>query len=86
MLAGAVGGVVVVAMRAPGAWLVLVVVATGGFGGDIRALPTHITALLDDDGKTIRSALSLLTLAVFTNGPMAATLHRRRGHKTRSPS
>ena len=72
LLAGAVGGVIVALLTGFVA-LVLVVVATGGFGGDIRALPMHITALLDDDGKTIRSALSLLTLAVFTNGPMAAT-------------
>jgi membrane protease YdiL (CAAX protease family) len=72
LLAGAVGGVVVALITGIIA-LVLVVVATGGFGGDIRSLPLRITALLNDDGKTIKSALSLLTLAVFTNGPMAAT-------------
>jgi membrane protease YdiL (CAAX protease family) len=72
LLAGALGGVIVALITGIVA-LVLVVVATGGLGGDIRALPLRITALLNDDGKTIKSALSLLTLAVFTNGPMAAT-------------
>src|SRR5579872_2466953 len=72
LLAGAVGGVIVALITGMIA-LVLVVVATGGFGGDFRALPQHILALLNEDGKTIRSALGLLTLAVFTNGPMAAT-------------
>jgi len=72
LLAGAVGGVIVALITGIVA-LVLVVVATGGFGGDFRSLPQHILALLNDDGKTIKSALGLLTLAVFTNGPMAAT-------------
>jgi uncharacterized protein len=71
LLAGAVGGVVV-ALLAGIIALIVVVIATGGFGGDIRSLPLRMTALLNDDGKTIKSALSLLTLAVFTNGPMAA--------------
>src|SRR5580693_5019067 len=71
LLAGAVGGVVV-ALLAGIIALIVVVMATGGFGGDIRSLPLRMTALLNDDGKTIKSALSLLTLAVFTNGPMAA--------------
>ena len=72
LLAGALGGVIVALITGIIA-LVLVVIATGGFGGDIRTLPQHITGLLEDDGKTLKSALSLLTLAVFTNGPLAAT-------------
>ncbi|HZZ88543.1 MAG TPA: CPBP family intramembrane glutamic endopeptidase [Caulobacteraceae bacterium] len=72
ILAGVVGGVLVgliVGMIA----LVFVVAVTSGFRLDLGSLPMRITALIGEDGKTIGSALGLLTLATATNGPMAAT-------------
>jgi membrane protease YdiL (CAAX protease family) len=71
LLAGAVGGVIVALVTGIVALVVLAVV-TGGFT-DIRQLPLRIGDLISADGSTVQSALSLLTLATFTNGPMAAT-------------
>jgi uncharacterized protein len=72
LVAGVTGGVIVGLLVGILA-LVLIVLATSGFHVDPRAFPGRITDLIDDDGKTIRSALGLLTLATATNGPMAAT-------------
>jgi membrane protease YdiL (CAAX protease family) len=71
-LAGAVGGVIVALVTGVIALLV-VAAAVGGFSGDLTGLPHRIGELISADGATIQSALGLLTLATFTNGPMAAT-------------
>jgi membrane protease YdiL (CAAX protease family) len=70
LLAGVVGGVIVGLIVGVIA-LVLVVVATTGFKVDPASLPTRITALIGEDGKTMRSALGILTMATTTNGPVA---------------
>jgi len=72
LLAGAVGGVIVALVTGVVALLV-VAAATGGFSGELTGLPGRIGELIRADGTTIQSALGLLTLATFTNGPMAAT-------------
>jgi len=71
-VAGAVGGVIVALVTGVIALLV-VAAAVGGFSGDLTGLPHRIGELISADGATIQSALGLLTLATFTNGPMAAT-------------
>src|SRR5271167_2075892 len=71
-LAGAVGGVIV-ALVTGVVTLLVVAAAAGGFSGDLTGLPHRIGELISADGATIQSALGLLTLATFTNGPMAAT-------------
>jgi len=72
-LAGGVVGGVIIGLIVGMIALVLLVFVTSGFHLDPRGLPNQITSLIDEDGKTVRSALGLLTLATATNGPMAAT-------------
>ena len=69
---GVVGGVIVGLIFGMIA-LIVVVLLVNGFKFDLPSLPGQITALMEQDGKTIGSALGLLTLATATNGPMAAT-------------
>jgi hypothetical protein len=72
LAAGIVGGIIIgliVGMIA----LVFVVAVTSGFRLDLGNLAADISGLIGEDGKTIGSALGLLTLATATNGPMAAT-------------
>lgn len=70
--AGVIGGFAV-GLAIGLAALVAFAAATGAFQGGLQDLPRHITGLIASDGDTLQSALVLLTLATFTNGPMAAT-------------
>lgn len=72
VLAGVVGGIVVGLILGLIA-LVAVVIATTGFKIDLPTLPARISALMGEDGKTMRSALGILTMATTTNGPVAVT-------------
>lgn len=53
--------------------LLVFVAADGDLKGGIAAAPSAIMSLLHDDGRTVQSALFILVLAVFTNGPLALT-------------
>ncbi len=72
-LGGGVAGGVIIGLIAGVVALIVVVLLVNGFRVDLPSLPGRITALMEEDGKTIGSALGLLTLATATNGPMAAT-------------
>lgn len=72
-LGGGVVGGVIVGLIVGVIALIVVVLLANGFKVDLPSLPGRISALMDEDGKTIGSALGLLTLATATNGPMAAT-------------
>ncbi len=72
LVGGAVGGVIVSLLTGIVA-VIAVAWVTGGFSGDLQNLPQRIGGLLSADGGTLQSALGLLILATFTNGPMAAT-------------
>ena len=51
----------------------LVVIVTNGFRLDPQTLPSRISSIIGEDGKTVRSALGILTMATATNGPAAAS-------------